>query len=718
MNRQAWVAWLIILLQAVLFWYLSEAILFAVFVVLISFPAVFWRRRWELSSTSLPLIDLVVAVFCGLKWYLAPHEMKFITGFVMYSLVHAAAQFFLLVQVARLWGRRPDRPLPIYVPVLAVLVFICLGDVDVTRRQRRMYQHASQALVGLTCLYYSLTRRQQEHVASQSHRWVRPTLSVAVLVVTVFTARAGNAWVLQRWNELEQLVMRASSARQAPGNNAYVGFTGQASLGSLQLLKSSVSNETALRVVSESEPGYLRGAVFDRFNGNGWDRHPNWQPLAVVRNPLPREVAARFMSHGETGQQPPLFMLRMFSAADHHPLTIWRESVVDQFTFLPLSARCIQLPVKQLTVDRHGVPLSDGLPSNLSLTAWLPSGGDRTARQPLIQPTEWQPHQPFELSPAETKFVTEHLLDLPEQVRTPRFVQLAADLFAGCETPEAKVRAVHKFFSRFTYQPGIDVPHGQEPLAYFLFEKRAAHCEFFASATAVLLRQGGVPCRYVTGFAGGNYNPLGHYWIIRQQEAHAWVEAYLPDSSWVVVDTTPAEGVPAADNSFQLSYLWDEINLRGQMIRAVLAAGSVAGVVTAIQIFSMTLITTIPGWLLTGGVLFLLARQIRFTRHRPHKVLLPATVVELQVLVQELDRKLVRWNLNRADHETLHQFAARIRQKANAQPILESVSEWYLQYAATRYGSHSNESLRESLRLRLHELCTELTKTGRKRLQN
>ena len=93
-------------------------------------------------------------------------------------------------------------------------------------------------------------------------------------------------------------------------------------------------------------------------------------------------------------------------------------------------------------------------------------------------------------------------------------------------------------------------------------------------------------------------------------------------------------------------------------------------------------------------------------------------MVELQVLVQELDRKLVRWNLNRADHETLHQFAARIRQEANAQPILESVSEWYLQYAATRYGSHSNESLRESLRLRLHELCTELTKTGRKRLQN
>ena len=213
MNRQAWVAWLMILLQAGLFWYLSEAILFAILVVLISFPAVFWRRRWELSSAKLPLIDLGVAVVCGMKWYIFPHEMQFISGFVMYPLVHAAAQFFLLVQVARLWGRRPDRPLPIYVPVLAVLVFICLGDVDVTRRQRRMYQHASQALVALTCLYYSLIRRSQEHSASKTHRWVRPVLSITVLAVTVFAARASNAWLLTRWSDIERMMLRANAEK-------------------------------------------------------------------------------------------------------------------------------------------------------------------------------------------------------------------------------------------------------------------------------------------------------------------------------------------------------------------------------------------------------------------------------------------------------------------------------------------------------------------------
>src|SRR5207249_3589860 len=157
------------------------------------------------------------------------------------------------------WGRRPDRQLPVYLPLLAVLVFICLGDVDVTRRQRRMYQYASLSLAGLACLYYSMARRRQAHVASRRSRWLRPVLTVAVLAATGFAARAGNAWLRDQWTELELLMMRASGSRgRQPSENAFIGFSPQAPLGSLQLLKLSVSNEVALRVVSERVPGYLR----------------------------------------------------------------------------------------------------------------------------------------------------------------------------------------------------------------------------------------------------------------------------------------------------------------------------------------------------------------------------------------------------------------------------------------------------------------------------
>ena len=713
MHRQAWVAWLMILLQAVLFWYLSDSLVFAVLVVLISFPAVFWRRRWELSSVSLPVIDLVVAVLCGMKWYLAPHDMQNVLGFVLYPLVHSAGEFFLLAQVARLWGRRPDRPLPVYLPILAVLVFVCLGDIDVRPRQRRMYQHASQALVGLTCIYYSLTRRRQEHPTSKTHRWVRPTLSVTVLVVSVFVARESNAWVLRRWSELEQMMMRASATRRVPSNSAYVGFSGQAPLGSLQILKSSLSNETALRVVSEGAPGYLRGVVFDRFNGTNWDFHSDWQPVGFTRSPLPREFAERFPVAGQRDSKYPLFLLRPYSAVEHHPMTIWRESAVEQFIFLPVATKCVQFPAELLSLDRSGVIQSDGLSSSVGITAWLPPVDDRSPKEPLVQPADWEPHQPFELTPDQTTFATERLLQLSKQALDPRVIELATDLFRRCETADDKLRAVKSLLASFTYEPNISVPPGQDPVSYFLLERQAAHCEFFASATAVLLRLGGVPCRYVTGFAGGHYNSLGRYWIVRQQEAHAWVEAYLPDAGWIVVDTTPDEGQPIADDSFQFSYLWDEINLRGQMIRAALATGNVAGVIAAIQLFSMMLVTTIPGWMLIGGVAFLVARKVRFQRRPTRVVVLSEAVIELQVLVQELDRNLTRWNLHREDHETLHQFAERLRHEANSRPILASVAEWYLQYAAMRYGLDPNEATRESLRRQLREVCQGLSQAGR-----
>ena len=265
MHRQAWIAWLLILLQAGMFWYFSETILFPVLVVAISLPAVWWRRRWELSAGYLPWIDLVLAGFGTLKWNLAPYDPPTITGFVMYPLVHAAGQFFLLVQVSRLWARRPDRPLPMYLPLLAVLVFICLGDVGLSRygRMRRMYQNATLTLVGLSCAYYSVARRRQEP-PSQNARWVRPALSVGVLVVCALTARAGNTSLLKRWNELEQLMQRASTGRpHSDRKNLFIGFSGQAPLGSVQLLRSSLSDQVALRVISNRAPGYLRGAVFE-----------------------------------------------------------------------------------------------------------------------------------------------------------------------------------------------------------------------------------------------------------------------------------------------------------------------------------------------------------------------------------------------------------------------------------------------------------------------
>ncbi len=74
----------------------------------------------------------------------------------------------------------------------------------------------------------------------------------------------------------------------------------------------------------------------------------------------------------------------------------------------------------------------------------------------------------------------------------------------------------------------------------FLFETRRGFCEHYASGFAVLMRAAGIPARIVTGYQGGELNPLGDYLIVRQRDAHAWVEVWLGERGWVRVDPTGA----------------------------------------------------------------------------------------------------------------------------------------------------------------------------------
>lgn len=87
----------------------------------------------------------------------------------------------------------------------------------------------------------------------------------------------------------------------------------------------------------------------------------------------------------------------------------------------------------------------------------------------------------------------------------------------------------------YTLQPPL-LPG--ESVDQFLFETRQGFCEHYASAFAVLMRSAGIPTRIVTGYQGGEFNPLGKYMIIRQHDAHAWNEVWLSDRGWVRIDPT------------------------------------------------------------------------------------------------------------------------------------------------------------------------------------
>jgi len=119
------------------------------------------------------------------------------------------------------------------------------------------------------------------------------------------------------------------------------------------------------------------------------------------------------------------------------------------------------------------------------------------------------------------------------------------------------------------------------PLSAFLFERKTGHCEYFASAQAILLRTLAVPTRLVNGFAGGEVDPVGGELVFRGYNAHSWVEVHVDGVGWVLTDATPGPEAmispPAAPTVLEnIASFWDSTILgwdRDAQIATVMAAG-------------------------------------------------------------------------------------------------------------------------------------------------
>src|SRR5436189_2882578 len=83
-------------------------------------------------------------------------------------------------------------------------------------------------------------------------------------------------------------------------------------------------------------------------------------------------------------------------------------------------------------------------------------------------------------------------------------------------------------------------PGEYEGLEEFLFRRRVGFCEHYATSFATLMRLAGIPARVVVGYLGGEYNDLGHFFLVRQADTHAWCEVWLPEKGWTRVDPTAA----------------------------------------------------------------------------------------------------------------------------------------------------------------------------------
>jgi transglutaminase-like putative cysteine protease len=123
----------------------------------------------------------------------------------------------------------------------------------------------------------------------------------------------------------------------------------------------------------------------------------------------------------------------------------------------------------------------------------------------------------------------------------PRARELAQRWRAEARTDAAVVQRAIAHFRSSRLEYSLTPPLLEaDPVDQFLFDTRSGFCEHFSSAFAFLMRAAGVPARIVTGYQGGEVNPVDGYLIVRQSDAHAWVEVLLEGQGWVRVDPTAA----------------------------------------------------------------------------------------------------------------------------------------------------------------------------------
>jgi len=150
-------------------------------------------------------------------------------------------------------------------------------------------------------------------------------------------------------------------------------------------------------------------------------------------------------------------------------------------------------------------------------------------------------------------------LELPWDLVDPRIPELARTT-AGEGDLFTRVERLRRFLRLgFTYS--LDQPNGDklDPLVGFLFEDRRGHCEYFATAFAVMLRSVSVPARVVGGFQGGLWDESDEVAVFTMSNAHAWVEWYLPGHGWVTDDATPA-ALTSGSRLVGLAVLWERLS--------------------------------------------------------------------------------------------------------------------------------------------------------------
>jgi protein-glutamine gamma-glutamyltransferase len=303
------------------------------------------------------------------------------------------------------------------------------------------------------------------------------------------------------------------------------GFSDQVTLDSIGRIRTS--SEVALRVIEPGPPDLdremrLKAATYDLYQGSSWRRSPSRGELAPGRR-------LRF---------------RLGPARAVRWATIWLQ---------PLHSQSLPLPVETVFVEPRSPMLM------------IDAGGAVSFPVPPLEVARYQvglARTPV-FAGAPPTGPADPALDLAGV--TPRITKLAVRMMGQGTDAERARRLENHLMDDYTYTLDFEGRSAANPIEDFLFRYHSGQCEYFASAMVLMLRSQGIPARLVTGFLGGEYNPFEGYFIVRESNAHAWVEAYLDGEGWRIFDPTPPAGRPiASSEGFLLlaQQAWDFVLFR------------------------------------------------------------------------------------------------------------------------------------------------------------
>jgi hypothetical protein len=472
------------------------------------------RKTYTISERWTTLLTLLYFAFYAADYF-----------YFSQSFINATVHMVLFSMVIKIFSVRRDRDL-IYLAILSFLMLLAAAVLTVDTLFLLTFSLFILVAIA-TFISMEMRRSEQQTVGAgilpkDDIRFHSSLAGIsAILGLLTLAGTALIFFILPRVNNSGYL------RNFGIQNSLVTGFSSEVTLGGIGQIQQSSNVVMHIQVQYGKLPQSpkWRGMTLANFDGRHWWNGPEMPTLHGLNNaPLDLTRISNFSFYSDRRTTPRLQTLSYRVVMEPMGLNIFFLAPV------PLTIRGdyrnVEIKADGSIFDSH---VGDGGESDHTVGVYSADADTRDPEPQVLDSnsTDYPPH------------IATLYLQLPSL--DPRIPQLARQVTASATSNYRRAREIEGYLqSNFGYTLQLPGMREADPLARFLFERKKGHCEYFASSMTVMLRTLGIPARVVNGFRGGEYNDLTNSYIVREKDAHSWVEAYFPEYGWVTFDPTPS----------------------------------------------------------------------------------------------------------------------------------------------------------------------------------